>query len=234
MSRIAWAAAIAVATLFHSPAGRAADDVQTGWLVWANTHKLGGQWSLISDVHARTADDWASWRTGIVRAGVSYAITPKLSVAAGYAVIGTFSPGRPDLTEHRLWQQAVLRSEVGAVAVTQRLRLEQRRIGQASGDDVDSLRLRYQLRLSKPIGHHFGLTGDGGPYVVAQTELFAHLSGRSALTGKAFDQNRAYLALGWKVSPKVDVEVGYLNQFVKGRTVDTQNHAVQLSLATRF
>jgi hypothetical protein len=205
---------------------RASDDLQTGWSAWFNTHKFNDRWSLISDVHVRTADDWSSVRTGIARVGGSYALTKSISLGAGYAYIGTYSPGGRDLSEHRLWQQAVHRTTFGDIAVSQRLRLEQRRLERLTGSDLDSWRLRYQLRLTKPLGERW--------YVTAQNEAFAHLSGRRQLTGKAFDQNRASLGFGWKATPAVDVEAGYLNQFIKGRTVDTQSHAVQINVVTRF
>ena len=66
-----------------------------------------------------------------------------------------------------------------------------------------------------------------------QNEVFVNLTGRSDLNGQWFDQNRAYVAFGRRLSAKLDFVVGYLNQFINGRSSDTLNHVIQFALYTR-
>ncbi len=73
-----------------------------------------------------------------------------------------------------------------------------------------------------------------GVFAALQNEVFFNLQNKSKLNDKFFDQNRAYLALGYRVNPRLDLEAGYLNQYVDGLSSNTVNHAGQLALYTRF
>ena len=223
-----------MATAFHSPLIAASLDQQSGWAAWSNSIKLSDRWSLISDVQLRSNDGWERPRNFIGRAGASYALTPTLSLAAGYAYIDTYTPDSPTLTENRTWQQLLLVQKIGGNPLTHRLRLEQRFIERATGGDVYSDRLRYFARLQVPLQASGSKPFSHGYYAAFQNEVLLHLSGRSDLNGQLFDQNRAYAGIGFRISPRADVEVGYLNQHLNGRTRDTDNHVVQFSLFTRF
>lgn len=223
-----------LATAVHPPLLASSLDQQLGWGAWFNSTKLSDRWTLLSDVQLRSSDGWEDVRNLIGRAGASYAITPSLSLAAGYAYIDTFTPAAPTRTEHRSWQQLVLQQKPAGLALTHRLRLEQRFIERASGDDLYSDRLRYFLRLQVPLASNGGQPFVRGTYLAFQNEVFLHLTAGSRLNGQRFDQNRAYAALGLRLNPTLDVEAGYLNQHLKGRSRDTDNHVVQLALYTRF
>ncbi|MBN8428426.1 MAG: DUF2490 domain-containing protein [Xanthomonadales bacterium] len=57
----------------------------------------------------------------------------------------------------------------------------------------------------------------------------------SNVNGKFFDQNRLYLAMGYRLSTKADLEVGYMNQYINGKgTSFTNNHIVQLATYLRL
>jgi len=49
-----------------------------------------------------------------------------------------------------------------------------------------------------------------------------------------FDQNRAYLAVGYRFSKAFDVEAGYLNQTINSASNNIMNNVAQLALYTRF
>lgn len=228
---LAAAVATAFATLYAGPVA-AADDLQTGWAAWFNTTKLNDRHSLISDVQVRSTDDWEHVRTVIARVGATRAWRPGITLGAGAAYIETVNVGAPNLTEHRLWQQAVVQDTFGPRTLTQRVRIEQRFIERARASDAYSTRLRYSARLVVPLG-----AAQGSPtthYVALQNELMLNVTGHEALNGRLVDQNRAYLGFGRRVGPKVDLELGYLNQYVVGRTRDTSSHAVQAAVYTRW
>ena len=218
----------------HAPLRAETLDIQTGWAAWINSVKLSDRWGLVSDVQLRTSDDWENLRTLIVRPGVSYFVDKNNALSGGYAYIATYSPTARNLSEHRSWQQFVAQRKLGDLPLTHRLRLEQRFIERASGGDVYSDRLRYFGRLLVPLNASGGSPFTQGNYIAVQNEVFVNLSGRGDLNGQWFDQNRAYVALGRRLSPKLDFEVGYLNQFINGRSSDTLNHVVQFALYTRL
>ena len=64
-----------------------------------------------------------------------------------------------------------------------------------------------------------------------QNEVFLNVGDKSAVNGKVFDQNRFYLALGYRLSAEFDIEAGYLNQYVSGSN-DNLSRAHILQLAT--
>jgi hypothetical protein len=225
-------AAAATLTATHAAPAVAADDIQTGWAAWFNTSKLTDRYSLTSDVQLRSTDDWEHVRTVLARAGVTRAWRPGIALGAGAAYIETVNVGAPNLTEHRLWQQAVFTSASGPRTLMQRLRLEQRFIERVGRSDAYSTRVRYSARLVVPFGA--GANGKPPYYAALQNEVMLNVTGAESLNGRLVDQNRAYAGIGWRLAPKLDLEFGYLNQYVVGRSRDTSNHAIQTAVYTRF
>ena len=210
----------------------AATDEQSGWLAWFNTAALGPEISLISDVQLRSRDDWAGPRNLLVRPGLAWTVARGHTLSAGYAYIGSYPANAPDTTEHRSWQQYVYSRALPFGSLAQRFRLEQRFIGRAGGPDVYSDRLRWFSRSVIPLDGVMPLKH--GAFMALQNEVFVNLSSRDRLNGRVFDQNRAYIAFGWRSGPLADMEVGYLNQWINGRAGDTVNHIVQVALYTNF
>ena len=209
---------------------------QTGWLAWFNSYKFKERWAMHLDVQLRSADDVDYSRNLLVRPGLTYLINQNQNVTAGYAWIETFD--NPDLstdknlTEHRIWEQYVLSYKLKGLPLTHRFRLEQRFI-ERPAEDIFSQRIRYFARVIVPLKKDKASFSKGA-FAALQNEVFFNLQNKSKLNDKFFDQNRAYLALGYRVNPRLDLEAGYLNQYVDGLSSNTVNHAGQLALYTRF
>lgn len=220
-----------------SPAlGQKTQSEQTGWAAWFNTYRFSPKWGMHLDVQLRSADDWKYGRNLLVRPGLTYHIDHKQNVTAGYALVRTYAddqvPTMRDLTEHRIWEQYIFAHKVGSFPLTHRFRVEQRFI-ERQMDDIFSQRLRYFARLIMPVVRQDG-SFSKGPFAAVQNEVFLNLQNKDKLNSNIFDQNRAYLAAGYRFSSKLDVEVGYLNQFIKGKSNNTSNNALQLAFYTRF
>lgn len=232
MLRLPSRLALAAALLLPLGPLRAADHEQSGWLAWFNTVAFNERLGLISDVQLRSRDDWEGPRNLLVRPGLSWRVAPNHALMGGYAYIGTYNAGRPDATEHRFWQQYVYSHRVARASVAQRFRLEQRLIGRPGAPDVYSDRLRWFTRAVIP------LDGGGafrrGGFMAVQNEVFLGLSGRDDLNGRVFDQNRAYVAFGWRDGNGRDYEIGYLNQWINTRGGDVINHIAQFAIYTHF
>jgi len=71
---------------------------------------------------------------------------------------------------------------------------------------------------------------DNTLFLVAADEIFANFGEK--VTANIFDQNRLYLALGWRFNKDCNIQTGYLNQFIeKGDGVRKENnHTFQLAL----
>lgn len=209
---------------------------QTGWAAWFNNTKLNDKWGVYFDVQARTHDNWDGIKSVLVRPGVNYYIKPNQTATIGYLYAPTFPAPEitngKTLTEHRIWEQYTISHKVFTGSLSHRFRLEQRFIEQPA-EDLFSQRFRYFFRNVQPLIK--GYNGfKKGPFIALQNELFFNIQNRQKLNGSIFDQNRAYVALGYRASTKLDIEAGYLNQFIKGAANNTVNSVVQLAVYTRF
>ena len=67
-------------------------------------------------------------------------------------------------------------------------------------------------------------------FAAVQNEIFFHTA-----NGGAFDQNRAYIAAGYRMSRQLDLEMGYMNQYIAGADgASTNNHILQVATYIRL
>lgn len=209
----------------------------SGWLFFLKSTKLSDKWGLHLDVQVRSADDWGYVRNVLIRPGLTYFINKKSNVTAGYLLATTKTQfnNLPDVNtnEHRIWEQYIIAHKLGSGTLSHRFRLEQRFIGQPTGDDIFSQRIRYFFRFIQPLKkQEDGFTK--GAFAALQNETFFNLQNKDQLNGSVYDQNRVYIAAGYRFSKKFDIEAGYLNQAINGRANHTVNHVAQLAFYTRF
>jgi hypothetical protein len=224
----------------------------TGWLADFNTVKINTRLSLHSDFQLRSTDQLEHAQTLLLRAGLNYHVNKKLVLTGGYAYIRNrkIIAGKTGYTpEHRIWEQVLFTHPLvigsGAHAkkgtLAHRLRLEQRFIMKSDVKDgvwnnegnLYANRLRYFIRDVTPL---VPWSAEGkAPFLALQNEVFVNIGDKSAVNGKFFDQNRAYIALGYRFHKKFDAEMGYMNQYVNGRGNDfSNNHIVQVATYVRL
>ncbi|MGF1922938.1 MAG: DUF2490 domain-containing protein [Bacteroidia bacterium] len=202
----------------------------TGWLFFLNSTKLSEKWGLHLDVQLRSTDNWSATKNVLFRPGLTYFINKNQNVTAGY-LLATTDAGANTLVEHRIWEQYIVSHKIKSIFAAHRFRLEQRFLDQAN--DNFTQRLRYFVRLIQPLQK----TEQGfvkGPFVALQNEVFLNIQNKKLINNSLFDQNRLYIAAGYRFSKKVDIEAGYLNQAINGRTNNTVNNVAQLAFYTRF
>lgn len=214
----------------------------TGWFMFLNSTKFNDKWGMHFDLQVRTEDDWDQVKNLLVRPGITYYINKNSNATLGYLFTQTNLPSdilvgaaplKNTLTEHRIWQQYIYNHQPWkGAALSHRFRLEQRFIERQT-DDLFSQRFRYFFRLVQPLQKQEGAFTKG-VFAAIQNETFFNIQNKEKLNGKVFDQNRAYLAMGYRFSKKADIELGYLNQAIKGSAQNTVNNAVQLAIYTRF
>lgn len=202
------------------------EDTSELWLGWQHQHRLDNTWQVASDLQLRSQDDGGPWRQLLVRPSVTRVLAPGLSASLGYAYVENRSITGTQTSEHRPWQQLQAQQAVGRGQFSQRLRLEQRFLESSAGD-FTSDRARFQLRYQQPVGGQ-------GHYLAVQNEVFVHLSAQDRLNGRDFDRNRLGVLAGFRLSPRVAVETGYLNERVGLRDGERVNHALTLNLVTRW
>jgi hypothetical protein len=202
----------------------------TGWLLLLNSTKFNEKWGMHLDVQVRTHDNWDGTKNVLFRPGITYFIDSKQNITAGYLLAST-ERSTGTLYEHRAWEQYILNHKIKSVLTAHRFRLEQRFLDQANENFAQ--RFRYFIRLIKPLKRTEEAFAKGA-FLALQNEVFLNIQNKEATNNHLFDQNRLYLAAGYRLSKKVDLEAGYLNQAIKGSANNTVNNVIQLALYTRF
>ncbi|MCX8048282.1 MAG: DUF2490 domain-containing protein [Methylohalobius sp.] len=231
MRKYSWLSAF---LLLFSAIGQA--ETQEDFRLWSNVTavtNLGrvderlARWRLWTEVQNRWRDmaKDADLDQLLVRLGLGYALTGQLTAWAGYGYIPTFTPADKVVNEHRLWQQLLWVESFGPWHFSSRTRLEERFI-----EGAKELLWRYRqfVRLSYPLSLDLPVS------LVLWDEVFFHLNSASPAIQSGFDQNRAFLGIGWQPVPTTRIEAGYLNQFLDLPTLDRVNHIVSLNLFFNF
>jgi hypothetical protein len=211
-----------------------------GWLVYTGNHKLSDKWGLHLEAQWRRSNIVLDNQQLLFRTGINYYFNSQVSVTAGYCFAETYPYGefaaKASFPENRIWEQLQLKNNMGAVEFINRLRLEQRFINQPvlengmyePGDAVYTNRARILNRFSIPFK---GKTiEDKSLYISAFDELYINFGKHVGFN--ILDQNRVYLAIGYKIPKAGRLEIGYLNQLAfksDGIKVE-RNHTIQIAL----
>ena len=175
------------------------------------------------DAHWRLRNDSDGFNQSIIRPGLGYALDDLQTIWAGYGWIKTSPVTGNDFDEHRIWQQWTASPTLGAWKLLHRSRFEQRWV--ETGNDV-GLRWRQMLRGQKI------LTGCPQWSAIVWDEAFFHLNDTDWGARSGFDQNRAFIGVGFKrcQHDRIRTEIGYLNQFINRQGApDGMNHILSIN-----
>lgn len=181
------------------------------WLMYFGTNRIADDFSIHTEVQHRSYDFGSNFNQLLLRTGLNYDISPNAMATIGYGYISTdptfvTTSGEENISEHRIFQQFVLRNAVGKFKFGHRYRLEQRFIDHPTNGKSTEHRARYLLRVTYPIDDNWFLT--------AYDEVFVNLQ------EPLFGQNRLYGAVGYKFSKQVSTQVGYLKNHFTGSDFD--------------
>lgn len=175
------------------------------------------------DTHLRLTDDTNGFQQSILRPGLGYEVFENQTLWAGYAWVLTSPILGEDYDEHRLWQQWMASQSCGDWKLLHRSRFEQRWV--ETGEDI-GLRWRQMHRIQKTFAN------DARWSWIGWDEVFFNFNDTDWNAKGGFDQNRAFLGLGFKRSPeaRVRTEIGYLNQVINRQgTEDGMNHILSMN-----
>ena len=176
------------------------EDRLGAWYMYFGLNRVSDRLSIHTEAQFRYWEVASNFNQLLLRTGLNYHINDEAFATLGYAYIstdGTFLefPGEENVSEHRIFQQFILKNEVWKLLFEHRYRFEQRFID--FGDTNDTrYRARYRLQLTLPLTELL--------FINVYNEIFLNLQ------GNVFDQNRLYAALGFKFSPITSVQIGYL------------------------
>ncbi len=213
-----------------------------GWYMFFGTFKFSEKIGLHTEAQWRRSNFILDNQQLLLRTGLNFHFNKQVVATAGYCFVQTHPygefPSKIMFPEHRIWEQLQFTSRFGKLEMVNRFRLEQRYVyppvlkdgKYIVGSDVYTNRFRLLTRFSIPFK---GQTiEDKTFYITAYEEFFINFGENVAYN--IYDQNRAYIALGYKVPKLGKVELGYLNQLVfKSNGIQVENnHTLQFSITT--
>ncbi|MCX6613206.1 MAG: DUF2490 domain-containing protein [Acidobacteria bacterium] len=220
-----------------------ADNNAHGWYMYFGDHQIKQtKWGLHLEGQWRRENVVTQWQQLLLRPAVNYQLNPHIMLTSGYGFVQTHRygdyPAKSAFPEHRFYEQAQIASKWRKTEWTNRLRLEQRNIGQTTlipsgGYNVTSWRyenrFRYMLRTNVPLPF-----GENKYYLGIYDEFFVNFGKNVAFN--TFDQNRAYIALGKKLPHQTKLEVGFMEQTLQHRDgrVMEHNHTLQIAIYSKL
>jgi hypothetical protein len=201
------------------------------WFMYFGDNSIGGKWRLFTDIQARNLINNETQNQLLLRTGITYRFSREFSLTGGMAYINTVT-NNVMTREHRIWQQAVFAQWFASdkIMIEHRYRFEQRFIKKYSDPVVDRYANRARYRLQTRFS--LGLVDQSlnKLFLNAYDEVFLNIGGN--ISNEIFDRNRAYIALGYFLSPQINLQVGYLNQFINIPNKFTlgTNHNLQVGL----
>jgi len=192
------------------------------WLMFFNQTRLHENWSIHSELQYRSFELTPNTDQILLRGGVNYHINRSYSASMGYAHIANFAFDKENIngvqvTENRMWQQFLMKDNLGRVNFEHRFRLEQRWLQETNGDKYLN-RIRYFLRATIPVNKK--TVEKHTVFLTFYNELFIHFS------NNPFDRNRLYGAVGYQFLSNLNIQLGYLAQTVNTTTKDYLQAAI--------
>lgn len=184
------------------------------WFMGFNQTRLSNKWSLHAEAQYRSFEISPNTEQLLLRGGINYHINNSAFASVGYANVTNYTFDKEQLpgiqvSENRIWQQFLMRNNLGRCFFEHRYRLEQRWI-QLGNNSRYLDRVRYLLRVTVPLNKK--VVEEHTLFLSFYDELFIHIS------STPFDRNRVFGALGYQFIPNANIQIGYLSQTVNATT----------------
>jgi hypothetical protein len=251
MKRLFLLVLLSVSTLFsYSQNTRLKDKNSIGWYAFNASLKLNPTWSLAGEFQWRRDNIISDPQQNVYKLALNHLAAPGLNLRAGVALAESYNYGDIPLnamgkqfTEYRTYEMVGLNNKIGIAENNHRFMLEQRWVGRYSDASLDkeddyvyTNRFRYMYRLQVPLkGREIA---DNTPYAAIYDEVFVGFG--KNVGENVFDQNRLGILLGYRFSPKIRIEGGFLSQIaqlgreVGGRNVFQHNNGIIFSTNLSF
>ena len=186
------------------------------WITLPINEKISGQ----LEISPRLQDNVTKLNQLFIRPSLTYNLNKFLSFTQGYS----WNPGfDPFSNRSRIWEQIQLSNNFSKLRFENRFRLEERFIENISGVPV---RGRYRIGAWDPIDKEKKWT------CVTWDEIFVNFNSRPEGPQGGFDRNWLFAGINKKISENVNLEGGYMFQYVNNRSPrqDLLNHVILVNL----
>lgn len=188
-----------------------AQDTKTGnWTMYFGQIRFSDKWSGHYESQFRDYGVFDEPEQILLRAGINYHAGSRFMLTAGYGRITNYHDDeifleKPLVSENRLWQQFLLKDKLGRFYFEHRYRVEQRWLSSYNNTSYKN-RIRYLIRINVPLNKK----------ELEQKALFLSFYDEVFLNFSAspYDRNRLYGAIGYQLTPSLNLQLGYLAQNV--------------------
>ena len=201
-----------------------AENMVDDFQFWGNVTALGNfgalnpnnpdlkKWRWWAEGQGRFGQDASQFTQSLIRPGVGYNVTDKLSLWLGYAWAPTAHPLAQghNYNENRIWQQALWADNFSFGRLTARSRFEERFFDPNAPTNTVGYRFRQLVKLAVPM-----------PFIspnvsfIIQDELFINMTNATmGFITQGYDQNRFFTGIAYKFNPMVTTELGYMDQHI--------------------
>lgn len=192
-------------------------------VIWTSVNsnvRIAEKWMIVADAQFRFIHEFENMQH-MVRAGLSYDITPNLSVVPiGYSFIYNYKYGKQPAGfvnhEQRLWQQVFYKHKIKNIPMNHRLRLEERWLQERNATNESNDYSDYQWRARYRILANIPLTAKSlDPktlYLSVWDEFF--VSWGETVTFNKINQNRIFVGPGYQLTKNTQIQAGYYYQML--------------------
>ncbi|NMH29236.1 DUF2490 domain-containing protein [Flavobacterium silvaticum] len=201
---------LCVAMLLACPVFYGQSDLGAWYIYFGSIKPENSKWSFEPEIQFRNHDLGGDLQQLLVRPAIRYNLETNFSIAAGYAYVLSEAEETPDNPhrENRIYEEAILRQEVGRVAIRHRFRYEQRFM-----EDRDfNTRYRYCLFIDIPLNNTS--IKEKTIYAALYNEIFIN-GKRNDDTPSVFDRDRIYLGAGYRLTKNFGIQLGWMNQMLE-------------------
>ncbi len=202
---------------FNGPQEKEVRSSNGVWLGFYTKYHFNDKWAYYGEYHVRMREGVDEMAQIYLRLGATYKIARYLDFTVGFVNPYYWAPDPevPNIDkvvpQYRAWEQAVLATPFDHIKVLHQLRLEQRyrRDFEKGSPFKLTHRFRYKLTAYIPLNHK-----DFGPhtlFLALYEEIFIQ-AGKTVVYNHLED-NRAFIGLGYNLSPALQIQAGYMNSF---------------------
>lgn len=212
------------------------------WFLNINRIQLAEKWSFTNEIHERTGNYFSKQGQFLLRPSIDFHFNKNTEVSIGYSFIHVWPYSPYSLivqkTENNLWEQLLLKIDIGKWKIQNRFRQENRwydhftnldGIPIKAGVDYGN-RFRYRFIVMKDLKE---MKSKKTIFMNVWNELWIYQD--KHFRPIDFARNWLYLGIGLRFTNRTNIQLGYLNQIDKVSSLSfIQSDIIQITFQHNF
>jgi hypothetical protein len=213
------------------------------WFLMINRLELSNKWTFTNEIHERTGNLLKTQGQFLLRPSFDFHLNKNIETSIGYSYIHVwpYSPYSLAIqkSENNLWEQVLIKYEIGKIRFQNRFRQENRWFDQIELNNGEYK--KNGIDYANRFRFRFIMTFDVYKFEKPGRTLFINLwdeiwfNQDNHLRPTDFTRNWLYLGAGIKFDSKTNLQLAYLNALDKtGTSTFIQSSIIQLTFQRNF